>query len=366
MAIVPVKDASDNTVNIEVPDLGRAAAADSIPYALSTEDKAALDLVSTKLDAVTAAVGAIPAGGDATAARQDLAIAQETATNTILGAAADAASATTTIKAALRGIATALGITALDTGTGTGGSRTLRWFHDTAQWVGGAGAVSSATQRVTLPSDDPAVAALGATSGAKVITDANGTIQQYLRGLVSLWIGGLAAGSAIIGKVGIDQTTPGTTDRVSVGDTTVIDVTLSLDTSAYASGDVLADTQVVTNAMRVNDFGGILQNIVVIDKDDQGAAFDIYLLDANVVMGAENGAPSISDANAANILCKIPVATGDYYDLGGAKIADMNNLARAVKPAAGTRNLYIAVVNGSGTPTYTASGVVLRLGFGRD
>ncbi len=50
----------------------------------------------------------------------------------ILGAAADAASLTTTIKAALRGIATATGITALDLGSGTGGSRTLRTYPDTA------------------------------------------------------------------------------------------------------------------------------------------------------------------------------------------------------------------------------------------
>lgn len=47
-----------------------------------------------------------------------------------------------------------------------------------------AGAVAANTPRVTLASDDPLVAVAGATSGAKVITDANGTIQQYLRGLV--------------------------------------------------------------------------------------------------------------------------------------------------------------------------------------
>lgn len=52
--------------------------------------------------------------------------------------------------------------------------------------AGGAGAVGATVQRTTLASDDPAVATLGATSGAAVITDANGTIQQYLRGLVKL------------------------------------------------------------------------------------------------------------------------------------------------------------------------------------
>jgi hypothetical protein len=66
------------------------------------------------------------------------------------GANADAASATGSISAKLRGIATALGVTALDLGSGTGGTRTLRSFQDTAQWVGGTGTDSSAVQRVSL------------------------------------------------------------------------------------------------------------------------------------------------------------------------------------------------------------------------
>lgn len=69
------------------------------------------------------------------------------------GANADAASATGSISAKLRGIATALGVTALDLGSGTGGSRTLRVFQDTAQFVGGTGTSTSATQRVTLATD---------------------------------------------------------------------------------------------------------------------------------------------------------------------------------------------------------------------
>lgn len=46
---------------------------------------------------------------------------------------------------------------------------------------------------IGLPVTDPILnAALGVTSGAKVVTDANGTLQQYLRGLVSLAVSGVA------------------------------------------------------------------------------------------------------------------------------------------------------------------------------
>lgn len=70
-------------------------------------------------------------------------------------------------------------------------------------FVFGAG-TAAAAERVTLASDDPAVAALGATTGAAVITDANGTVQQYLRGLVKQWIAGtlvIGAGTNLIGKI---------------------------------------------------------------------------------------------------------------------------------------------------------------------
>lgn len=71
----------------------------------------------------------------------------------ILGTTADAASASTSVKAALRAIATALGVTALDLGSGTGGTRTLRSFIDPAsQNANGQTTMANSTPTV-LPSD---------------------------------------------------------------------------------------------------------------------------------------------------------------------------------------------------------------------
>jgi hypothetical protein len=153
---------------------------------------------------------------------------------------------------------------------------------------------------------------------------------------------------------------------VQAGRTIYVDVTLSLDTSAYASGDVLADTQVITNMVARIGYGGVLQSVEVIDEDDQGAAFTIYFLDANVAMGTENSAPSISDANARSITGSVAVATSDYADLGGVKVAKISGGGLPLQAASGTRNGYVAVVNSTGTPTYTASGVRLRLGILQD
>ncbi len=148
------------------------------------------------------------------------------------------------------------------------------------------------------------------------------------------------------------------------GHSVVKDLTLSLDTSAYADGDVLADTQELASAIRLAGGSAVIQSMVVIDKDDQGQAMDVWVLDSNATLGTENSAVSISDANAAKILGKIAVGSGDYHDMGGVRVASLANLSLVVEVSSGT-SLYVGVVS-RGTGTYTASGVVLRFGILQD
>jgi hypothetical protein len=193
--------------------------------------------------------------------------------------------------------------------------------------------------------------ALGWTTGAAVITDASGTIQQYLRGLVVLWLAGLKAGEAHIGEVG--------------GKSDLIDLTFSLDTSAYASGDVIAEVQALTNAARVSGGTAVLQDLVLTDEDDQGVAMTLFFFDSSVTLGNENGAPSISDADDRKALGWVDVATTDWKDLGGVRQAHLKNLGIVIKPASG-RDIYVGIVNGTGTPTFTASGMRGRFKFLQD
>lgn len=144
---------------------------------------------------------------------------------------------------------------------------------------------------------------------------------------------------------------------------TIIDLTATLDTSAYASGDVLFDTQALASVARTAGSTVILQSLTVIDEDDQGVAFDLYFLDTNNPLGTENEAPSITDAHARTILGYVAIGTGDYKDLGGARIATIRNIGLPLKAAAESTSLYVGGVNGSGTPTFTASGLKFKFGF---
>lgn len=143
----------------------------------------------------------------------------------------------------------------------------------------------------------------------------------------------------------------------------IVDVTLSADTSIFANGDVIADTQIVSNACFDKARAANLDSLVLIDEDDQGAALDLYFFDANVSMGTENGAPNVTDASMRSLLGIVPVATSDYKDVGGSKVANLRNLGLMLKPATDALDVYVAAVNGAGTPTYTASGLKLRLGI---
>lgn len=58
-----------------------------------------------------------------------------------------------------------------------------------------SGSATAANQTTQITAEQAIQATLGATTGAAVVTDANGTIQQYLRGLVKRWVDALGGGT---------------------------------------------------------------------------------------------------------------------------------------------------------------------------
>ena len=150
---------------------------------------------------------------------------------------------------------------------------------------------------------------------------------------------------------------------ITTGDQ-LIEVTLSLSTDAYTSGDVLAATQVVTNAVREHGCA-ILQSLAILDTDDQGLAMDIVFLRSDTAIGTENAALNIADAAADEILTVVEVAAGDWVDLVNSQIAIKKNgdsgMGAVLKPTTGD-HLYIAAI-ARGAPTHTAAGIIIKIGL---
>jgi len=178
----------------------------------------------------------------------------------------------------------------------------------------------------------------------------------------------LAANSGTdIGDVDVTSVAAGENHLGQVGgESDIIEITLSLDTGgAYADGDVLAATQEIANAVRVNAGTGILHSIIVLDKDDQAQALDLVFLQTNVGIGTENSAVSVTDSNTEEILGVVEVGSNDYVDLVASQIVTKSNVGIVLEAAAGSTSLYVAAIS-RGTGTYTASGITLKLGILQD
>lgn len=159
---------------------------------------------------------------------------------------------------------------------------------------------------------------------------------------------------------------PGENHLGSVGgNTSILDVTPTLDTSAYADGDTLFDTTAVANAVRVSGGSGVVMSVTVHDKTTtNGQALTLFFLRSNVTFGTINASPSISDANQLEIIGSVTIATSDYKTFANNKIACVRNIGLAVAPTTGT-TLYIAAqVHGAGT--WAASDLVIKIGILRD
>lgn len=144
-----------------------------------------------------------------------------------------------------------------------------------------------------------------------------------------------------------------------------IPVTLSLDTAAYAVGDVLAETQEVPGALRNAGGSALLQSVVLVDLDDNAnAQIDLVFFRSNVSLGVENAGPTISDGNMGEILGTVVIPSASFIDLGGAKLCTVTGINLPLSAPLGT-SVFVGAIT-RGTPTQTAAGIKLILGVRQD
>lgn len=145
----------------------------------------------------------------------------------------------------------------------------------------------------------------------------------------------------------------------------VVDVTLSADTAILADNDVIAAPQEVTNFFRVP--GGVvkLHSVMLLDGDDQNTDIDLIFLNATGSVGAENAAFTVADAVAATVIGYVELLAATHYvDFIDSRWAYKSNLDQVMK-GGDTSSVWVGAICRSGTPTYTAAGLKLKLGIER-
>jgi hypothetical protein len=187
----------------------------------------------------------------------------------------------------------------------------------------------------------------------------------------------LPAGTNLLGKVGIDQTTPGTTNGVvnnagenhigEVGGNQItVQVAQTVTATTYTAGFSVGGLMTVANAARVSSTagapgtGGLLQSVVINAKSAQTTQIDVFIFSANPTASTctDDSAFALNVADFDKVLGVAHVV--DWTDGNTASVGQAQNLAMPYSLVSAT-SFYACAVTRS-TPTY-ASTSGISIGF---
>ncbi len=149
---------------------------------------------------------------------------------------------------------------------------------------------------------------------------------------------------------------------------TLIDVEPTVDTSAYAAGDLMFNPIKIENAVAVKGGSAILQSVAVANDDALTGAFDLVVTASDDAPGTLNNAVSgesgLSDANADLILGITSIS--NMVDVGGCSVGSKQNIGMVIKAESTTRDVYVwGIAQSTDNPT-GATGYKLRFGIVQD
>lgn len=180
---------------------------------------------------------------------------------------------------------------------------------------------------------------------------------------------GLSAGSNLVGKVGIDQTTVGTTDSVTVKSTTNIatqTLTRPANTTAYGAGAVIGVSTSATSAIAFATIGNISSAILITDANllmeiasvPSGMTnFRLHLYNVTPPSAYVDGATwDLPSGDWASYLGYVDL--GSPVDVGSALFVQNTSVNKTLKMGASTTLYGYIVTNGGFTP---ASGAITQV-----
>jgi len=142
----------------------------------------------------------------------------------------------------------------------------------------------------------------------------------------------------------------------------VITFTPVLDAAVLANNEVFMVAYEIPGVFNKN-LGRKLMSVVVLDGDDQNQAFDLVFSNESITLGTANSTVTVSDADAAKIVGHVRMVVATHaIDLINSIMFTQGNLNIVLEPTP-SGSLWVSGVVRSGTPTYTASGMKIKLGF---
>jgi hypothetical protein len=132
--------------------------------------------------------------------------------------------------------------------------------------------------------------------------------------------------------------------------------------SAYTAGDAVGG-KLTFSGVPVT---GKIQGITFIDLDEEGPEFDVVFFGADFTATADNAAFDITAGEEANLIGTVNIASADFKDLGGLKVATKAGVNLPYQLASSTGSRIYAQLVTRGTPTYTATtDVTVKIAVGK-
>ena len=94
--------------------------------------------------------------------------------------------------------------------------------------------------------------------------------------------------------------------------------------ATYQTGDLMAEGQVIENAVAVKGGNCILQSISAIDTSDTGGTIYVIISDNSIDLGTVGSAVNAADAAADNAFAIVELS--NWTDVGGAKVCTKGNI----------------------------------------
>lgn len=121
--------------------------------------------------------------------------------------------------------------------------------------------------------------------------------------------------------------------------------TITVSTSAYASGDCIGGKLQLLNASRAN--GGVSNFVKVMIRDASNSApqFNILVFDSDpTVATLTDNEPVVLSTDLSKVIAQIPIVTADYTTISTDDIAHKVLEDIIIKSAANSKTIYIALV----------------------
>jgi hypothetical protein len=180
----------------------------------------------------------------------------------------------------------------------------------------------------------------------------------------SLAVAGSGAGGSVVNTPAASEVHIG-----QVGaSTAIVAPAITVTAGAYHANDNIGGVLTLPLAARVNGGGTVLTRVSVLDVAAQKAQLELLFFSANPVASTftDNAACVIHANDEAKFIGRYTIYASDYLTVGAKSVACVANIGLAMKPAAASTSLFLAIVSPS-APTYAGVGnLQVSLAFYQD